>query len=571
METLTSDSIIVFFLSLGVLLGVARVLGELAQRLHQPSVLGELIAGVLLGPTILGSIAPELNEFLFPMQGLNAIALDTIATLAIVLFLLVAGMEVDLSTIWKQGRIGCQVGITSIVIPFSISLTAALILPEAFGRHLDADPWIFALFLAIAMSISALPIIAKTLMDMGLYRSDLGMVVISAAILNDLIGWIVFAVLLGLIGASSGSGNNIVLTISLTLAFAGVMLTIGRWLFHKALPFVQAYTRWPGGELSFALILGLFGAAFTEWIGIHAIFGAFVVGAAVGDSSHLRERTRVIIENFVSFIFAPVFFASIGLRVNFLTHFDLSLVVMVTCIALVCKFAGGAIGARWGGMPPREARAVGFAMVSVGAMGIIVGTIALEAGIIRPRLFVALIIMAIVTSMISGPLIRQILRTEKKRRLQDILSSKLFLRELKAASCREVIHEMTAAACAIENLDASVVEAAVWNREEALSTGIGNGVALPHARIEGLRESLVAVGVSAKGIDFDAPDGKLANVIFLILTPGSDPGAQLEIASEIARLFRDQQMSDRVLATNSFTDFLALLCAPVSRNELEAN
>jgi Kef-type K+ transport system membrane component KefB len=332
----------------------------MAQRWHQPAVLGELLAGVLLGPTILGSLAPSLSGYLFPQQGVNAIALDSIATLAIALFLLVAGMEVNLSTAWKQGRVGCKVGIASIVIPFSIAFVAALAVPESLGRHADADPLIFALFLAIAISISALPIIAKTLMDMGLYRSDLGMVVVSAAVLNDLVGWIVFAVILGLIGDPSGNGHAIMLTIVLTLAFAGAMLTVGRWLIHKVLPFVQAYTRWPGGELSLALVLGLLGAAFTEWIGIHAIFGAFIAGVAIGDSSHLRERSRVIIDKFVSFIFAPVFFASIGLKVNFLTHFDLPLVLSVLSIACVCKLAGGAMGARWGGMLPREAWGVGL-------------------------------------------------------------------------------------------------------------------------------------------------------------------------------------------------------------------
>lgn len=556
---MTSHNITVMFLSLGVLLCVARVLGELAQRFQQPAVLGELLAGVLLGPTVLGSMAPGLSAFLFPLQGVNAIALDTIAALAIVMFLLVAGMEVDLSTVWKQGKVGCKVGITSIVIPFFIAFVAALVTPESLGRHGDADPVIFALFLAIAISISALPIIAKTLMDMGLYRSDLGMVVISAAIFNDLVGWIVFAVVLGLIGDPSGSGNAIMLTIVLTLAFAGGMLTAGRWVIHKVLPFVQAYTRWPGGELSFALILGLLGAAFTEWIGIHAIFGAFIAGVAIGDSSHLRERSRVIIDKFVSFIFAPVFFASIGLKVNFVTHFDLPLVLTVLLTACVCKLAGGAMGARWGGMLPRETWAVGFAMVSVGAMGIIVGMIALDAGIIHSRLFVALIVMAIVTSMLSGPSMRFILRTEKKWTLQDILSSKLFLQEIKAASRREAIHAMTAAVCEAEGLDAQDVEKAVWSREEALSTGLGNGVALPHARINGLRESLVVVGISRKGIDFDAPDGRLANVIFLVLTPGNDPSAQLQIGSEIARIFRDQTISDRLLHTRNFTDFLALM------------
>lgn len=559
MGTLTSHNITVLFLSLGVLLCVAHVLGELAQRLRQPSVLGELIAGVLLGPTVLGGIAPGLSEFLFPLQGANAIALDAIATLAIGLFLLVAGMEVDLSTVWKQGKVGCKVGIASIVIPFLIALGAALVLPGALGRHGDADPTIFALFFAIAISISALPVIAKTLMDMGLYRSDLGMVVVSAAIFNDLTGWIVFAVILGLIGESSGSRGHIALTIVLTLAFVGAMLTLGRWLIHKVLPFVQAYTRWPGGELSFALVLGLLGAAVSEWIGIHAIFGAFIVGVAVGASSHLRERSRVVIGNFVSFIFAPVFFASIGLRMNFLTHFDWPLVLTVVLIALTCKLAGGFMGARWGGMPRREAWAVGFAMVSVGAMGIIVGMVALEAGIIRERLFVALVVMAIVTSMLSGPFMRLILRAEKKSHLRNFLSPKLFLRELGATARREVIREMTAAACEVAGLDARTVEKAVWDREEALSTGIGNGVAIPHARLDGLRESLVVVGISKTGIDFDSPDGRLAKVIFLILTPSSAPGDQLQIAAEIARLFRDLRMPGRVLGTQNFTDFLALM------------
>ncbi|MFP4071379.1 MAG: cation:proton antiporter [Desulfovibrionales bacterium] len=559
METLSSQNITVLLLSLGVLLSAAHLLGEAAQRLHQPAILGELLAGVLLGPTLLGSLAPELSAFLFPPHGVNAVALDTIATLAIVLFLLVAGMEVDLSTAWKQGRIGFKVGLSSIAIPFTIAFAAAWALPGALGRHPEADPLIFALFFAIAISISALPIIAKTLMDMGLYRSDLGMVVVSAAIFNDLVGWIIFAVILGLIGGHSGTGGPIMLTIVLTLAFVGAMLTVGRWLIHKVLPFVQAYTRWPGGELSFALVLGLLGAACTEWIGIHAIFGAFIAGVAIGDSSHLRERSRVIIDKFISFIFAPVFFASIGLKVNFLTHFDIALVGFVVAIAVACKLIGGTMGARWGGLPLREAWTVGFAMVSVGAMGIIVGMIAREAGIIDERLYVALIVMAMVTSMMSGPSIRLILRMKKKWSLKDILSPKLFLRELGATSRRGVIHEMTAVVCTLGGLDAHEVERAVWDREEALSTGLGNGVAFPHARIKGLAKPLVAAGISTAGIDFDAPDGKMAHVIFLALTPENDPGAQLEIASDIARVFQGAQMPDCVLCTRSFTDFLALM------------
>ena len=559
MESLNHHQVVVLFLALGLLLGVARLLGEIAHRFRQPAVLGELLAGVLLGPTILGNVAPGVSAYVFPERGANAMALSAITTLAAVLFLLVAGMEVDLSIARRQGRVAPRVSAAGISLSFIVGLAVAWRLPEAMGRQAGADPVIFALFFATALSISALPVIAKTLMDLDLYRSDLGMVIVSAAIVDDLVGWIVFAVILGLMGGESAGVGAIMWTVVLTLAFAATMLTAGRALIHKAWPFVQAYTRWPGGVLGFALTIALFGAAAAEWIGIHAIFGSFLAGVAIGDSSHLRERTRVTIEHFVSFIFAPVFFASIGLKVDFLAHFNLPLVLSVLAIACICKLLGGMLGARWGGMSPREAWAVGFAMNSRGAMEIILGLLALEAGIIGPQLFVALVVMAIVTSMVSGPMMRWVLQSARRRRLPDFLSAKLFILNLKADSPREAIHEMAALGSEAAELDAGAVEAAVWAREETMSTGIGNGVALPHARIAGLRAPVVVAGISRGGVDFDAPDDKLASVIFLLLTPEDDPGAQLELASDIARLFRNPHVLTLACRSKRFTDFLGYM------------
>ncbi len=561
MDNLSTHQIMIFLLSLGILLGTARVLGEIAQKLRQPDVLGEILAGVLLGPTIFGRIAPGLYSTLFPCEGPNAIALDTISNLAIVLFLMVAGIEVDLSTMWRQGRLGLKVGVSSIAIPFSIGFFLAMSFPEVFGDRGATSPLIFSSFIAIALAISALPVIAKILMDMDLYRSDLGMVVVSAAIFNDLVGWMLFAVILGFSENAAGSGTSVAMTLILVLGFSGLMLTAGRALIHKTLPFVQAYSRWPGGELSFAIVLSIMGASFTEWIGIHAIFGALLVGAAVGDSSHLRERTRFTIAHFVSFIFAPVFFAGIGLRVDFLAHFNFGLVLTVLTIGCLCKIAGGALGAFWSGLPRREVWAVGFAMNSGGAMEIIIGLLALQAGIIGQDLFVALAVMAISTSMISGPLMRIVLKPARVWRLQEALSSRLFLRELKAETRKEAIHELSEAASLMFGLPTEKVSEAVWTREEAMSTGIGNGVALPHARIEGIKEAMIVMGVSDSGIDFDAPDDKLAHVLFLILTPANDPGIQLTIASELARLFRKPHMLDKVLRTKTYTDFIAFLRA----------
>ena len=558
LRTLEPTQLGIMLLSLGLLIGVARLLGELARRLHQPAVLGELLAGVLLGPTVLGFLAPQCQTFLFPSEGPNALVLDGIASLAIVLFLLVAGMEVDLSIVWKQGRAALKVGTLGTVIPFVIGLLGALLVPQALGRQVDAEPMVFALFLATAMAISALPVIAKTLMDLDLYRTDLGMVIVSAAIFNDLIGWTVFALILGLMGTHS-SGLGIGAILALTIVFAILVLTLGRWLMHRTLPILQAYTHYPGGVIGFAITMGLLGAALTEFIGIHAIFGAFLVGVALGDSTHLQERTRVMIDDFVSFVFAPLFFASIGLKVNFVTHFDFKLVAFVLVLACVGKLLGAVLGARWGGFPTRERWAIGFAMNARGAMEIILGTLALEAGIIRQRLFVALVVMAIVTSALGGPLIRWVLRRPKPHRLLSFLSPKLFVRNMAADSRLDAIRELAAVAAQQGGLDAATIEKLAWKREQITATGIGNGVAIPHARLEEISEPVVILGISEPGISFDSPDGQPAHVMILLVTPKSDPAVQLELSADIAHLFREPRCLERILRASNYTEVVAAL------------
>ncbi len=564
MQSLNAEQLGILLLSLACLIGMARLLGELAKIFHQPTVLGELLAGVLLGPTVFGWLAPEWQAFLFPREGANAIALNGIGSVSIVLFLLVAGMEVDLSIVWRQGLSALKVGAVGTVVPFVVGLAAAYAAPQAFGREANADPWVFALFFATAMAISALPVIIKTLMDLDLYRTDLGMVVVSAAIFNDLIGWTVFALILAQI-SELGTGLGIAATLVLTLVFATFMLTIGRWLVHRTLPYLQAYTQYPGGVLGFAVTLGLLGAALTEFIGIHAIFGAFLVGIALGDSTHLQERTRVMIDEFISFIFAPLFFASIGLSVNFVQHFDLRLVVIALALACLGKLAGGIWGARWGGFPRREQWAIGLAMNARGAMEIILGTLALQSGIISQRLFVALVIMAIATSALSGPLIRLVLDTRRSWPLYAFLSSKLYIPDLQADSSYDAIRDLSNAIGLQYGLDAERICQVAWEREQLVATGVGHGLALPHARLAEIREPIVAIGISEPGIPFDAPDGQPAHIVFLLVTPLSDPSVQLDLSASIAHAFREPHCLERLLRAKNFTEFLATLRTISSR------
>ncbi len=556
---MTHHELPLFFLSLAIVLAVARLFGEIARRYGQPAVLGEILAGIVLGPTVFGTIAPGIQAQLFPQSGALPVAFQAITTLAIALFLLVAGLDVDLSSVFRQGRSSLVISCFGIVIPFVLGFACAWGMPRAFGAEPDSGRLLFALFVGTALSVSALPVIAKTLLDLDMYRSDLGMTVISVAVIDDLVGWLLFAIILGMMGKATDAVFSVPATITLTLLFAVLMLTLGRWIIHRALPPVQAYTSWPGGVLSFAVVGGLLCAAFTEWIGVHAIFGAFFFGVALGDSRHLREKTRHTLENFVSFIFAPLFFGTIGLRVNFAAHFDPTLVLAVILVACAGKIVGCSLAARLARFPWREALAVSMGMNARGGMGIILALLALEAGLIRERMFVALVVMSLFTSIIAGDLMQRLLRREKATRFLDFLSPGSFMRRLESIDRRAAIDELTAVACRGISFDPAAVAEAVWQREQMVPTGIGQDVAIPHARLAGLANAVVAVGLSKRGIDFDSPDGEPSRLIFLILTPQDDNKTQLEILKDISRTLHDTTAREAALRADSYVEFVAAL------------
>lgn len=559
MDSLQPHEITTMFLALGTLLLCARVLGEAARGFGLPTVIGEISAGILLGPTVLGKVAPLLNAALFPARGNGALMLDGLTTLAIALFLLVAGIEINLATVWRRGRAAILVALCGMLLPFALGFAAAWWLPDLMGWQVGTERLPFALFMATALSISALPIIVKILMDLNIYRSDLGVTMVAAAVLNDLLGWLVFAVILGQVGIVSGQGLPIGATIGLVIGFTLVMLTLVPWLVNHLLALIQAHTTGPGGVFGFALSFCLFAAAFTEWIGIHAIFGSFLAGVALGQSRHLREQTRTTIDQFISFIFAPLFFASIGLRVDFLSYFDLRLTVVLMVLAVTGKVLGSALGGHWGGLPQREAWAIGFGMSAQGTMGIILGVLALQVGLISSTVFVSLVVMALATSILSGPLLQRLLHLKRPRRMIDYLAADAFFKKLEGGDRDTVIRKLSRRLAAQAGLSDAVVMDAVLAREKLMATGIGMGVAVPHARCAGLERPLVAVGFTHQGVDFDAPDGLPARIICLIIAPHNDNGTQLEILADIAATFRSKGLTERALQSSSYTEFMALL------------
>jgi Kef-type K+ transport system membrane component KefB len=385
------------------LLSLGLALGEFFRRLRQPTVIGEILAGVLLGPSVLGVLAPGTFSALFP--GPQTQLLGSLAWLGSVFLLLVAGLEINLAILIQQRRVVAFSSLVGIAVPFAFGFLLGFHLPDGYLIN-PAQRLLFSLFLATALSISAIPVIAKILLDLGLLRASVGQAILGAAIVNDLVGWVFFAVILSMLNTKLHGQASVTATVILTTTFALACLTFGRKLVTKLFGFFKNLKLPPEGILGVAVLVAFLCAAFTQWIGIHAIFGAFLAGVMIGETGEASNGPRELLRQMVFYIFAPIFFASMGLRANFINHFDLPLVLAVLAIAVVAKFTGGYLGAYLGGRRGHQACAIAFGLMPQGAMGIILAFLALEFSLINETVFVALVTTALVTSIFSGPLIK---------------------------------------------------------------------------------------------------------------------------------------------------------------------
>jgi Kef-type K+ transport system membrane component KefB len=554
----SEHEVLTFLLSLAVLLATARSLGELARAIGMPLVVGEIFAGIVLGPTLLGRLAPSIYGGLFP-GGVPKVMLGAYTNVAVVLLLVVAGLEVDLSIVRRRGRSALFTSILGIALPLGGGILLGYLLPDS-DLVQPSHRSLFAFFIGVALSISALPVIAKTLLDLGLFKTEMGLLVMAAAMIDDLVGWLGFSVLVSPMQGGELKLRGTGITLALTIAFVVACLVLGRYVVDRVFARIEAASPTtagtaPGRVLSIVILLALFGASATQAIGIHAVFGGFVVGVVVADSKKLRIRTRVVIEDFVMNIFAPVFFASLGLRVDFLHAFDARLCVLVFVIATLAKVIGCTIGARVGGLEWRQSAAIGFGLNARGAMEIILALLALEAGLIKDQLFVALVVMALGTSLLSGPIMKRLLYShDQEEEVVALLRAGAFVAPLKATTRNDAIHELVRS---LGSLLAGVkrdAREAVLDRERTAPTGLGDEVAIPHAAVEGLAKPLLALGVSPDGIDFDAPDGRPARLVFLLLMPPKAYEREVRVLASIARAVFDERARALVLAASSLLD-----------------
>jgi Kef-type K+ transport system membrane component KefB/nucleotide-binding universal stress UspA family protein len=429
---------VIFLVQLITLMVVGRLIGEGMNRIGQPSVMGMLLGGIVLGPSVLGALLPDLQHAIFPRTHEQKAMLDGISQFGILLLLLLTGMETDLKLVRKVGRAALAISLTGVAVPFACGFALGWFLPEALLPHPD-QRLLTSLFLGTALSISSIKIVAAVVREMGFTRRNLGQIIVASAICEDSIGWVIIAITLSLAEAGSIDVASVAKSVIGTAVFLGLSFTVGRRL-------VFFLIRWTNDNFqsdfpvitTILVIMGLM-ALTTHFIGVHTVLGAFVAGVLIGESpilsKHIDEQLRGLILAF----FMPVFFGIAGLSADLTVLKDPKLALLalgLIAVASFGKFAGAFIGGEIGGLKRREALALACAMNARGSTEVIVATIGLTMGALSQNLFTMIVAMAVITTMAMPPMLRwglsrvPLSKAEKERLEREEFEAKGFVPNL---------------------------------------------------------------------------------------------------------------------------------------------
>ncbi len=545
MTSLSDHQLLVFWAQLAALVVTALGLGAIARRLGQPAVVGELAAGVLLGPSILGEAAPDAFAWLFPADPAQSVALLAVGWLGVALLLLTTGFETDLALIGRLGRAATMVATASLVVPFVLGLALGFVLPEVFiGPQGDRLP--FALFIAAALSISSLPVIAKILTELGMLRRNFAQITLAAAMVNDVVGWIVLGVIAGMASSGSADLGRLGFTLVGLVAFLGASLTLGQRAVDRLLLNVRQSGDNLRGALAVTIGVTLAAAVATQALHVEAVLGAFVAGIVLGRSRYLHPAVPQHIEALVGSFLAPVFFATAGLRVDLAALADAEVAMWAVAMILVGsvgKLGGAYAGARAAGLERREGLALGAGLNARGALEIVVATIGLSLGVLDESSYTVVVVLAIVTSVVAAPMLRAIVRgwhgTDDERLRLDreaALSRNVVVRSSRillatrggpgSIAAAQVLHFAWPTESAVTLLTAGVTRAELAPLEavfhgRSIERVQAEGAALPVAIASQLKLGFGVVGIAAQ--DAQRDDTLLGELIDDVLRTASVP------------------------------------------------
>jgi len=412
---LNEHEVLVFLVQLALLVGVARVFGWVMKSVGQPPVVGELLAGMVLGPTVLGRLAPDTFDWVFGEPTVTSVVFG-IAWLGVIMLLVVIGFETDLGIIARFRTAALSVSAGAFLVPLAATATAAFFVPASFmgmgpaGESVDRA--IFAGFLALSLSVSALPVVAKILQDMGYLRRNFGQVTLAAGMTMDAVGWLILAALSG-IALDGFRPGRLGVSLGGLVLFLLASFTVMRWVMDRLFRYVMARGSSITAATSITIVAALVGGAVTQALNIEAILGAYLVGILVAGLRHQLPQVRSILETITASFLAPVFFAFSGLRVD-LGLLDTGTVVMwavaLIALAIVTKITGTIVGGFFAGVRGREALALGSGLSALGAMGVVVAIISLNLGVVSETGYTVMVLAAIATSVIAPQLLKLVVR-----------------------------------------------------------------------------------------------------------------------------------------------------------------
>jgi Kef-type K+ transport system membrane component KefB/nucleotide-binding universal stress UspA family protein len=386
-----------------IVIGLSRLIGLAFKSIKQPLVIGEIVAGIMLGPSLFGLVAPHVSASLFPPETIPF--LNVLSQVGLIFFMFLIGLELNPKYLSDQLEVAILTSHVSILVPFSLgTLLAVLLYPLVSNASVSFTA--FALFLGAAMSITAFPVLARIITENNLQGTRLGTLALTCAAVDDVTAWCVLAVAIAV--ARTGNISGAIPTIFESIIYIGFMLTVGRWFLERLAIYYRRTGRFSQLLLAVIYMAVVASALITELIGIHLIFGAFLLGAAMPKNADLVRELAVKTEDFVLIFLLPIFFAYSGLRtqIGLLNRPELWLLCgLVLLVAIAGKYVGTYVAARVSGIDKREASALGWLMNTRGLTELIVLNIGLELGVISPLVFTMLVIMALVTTFMTSPLL----------------------------------------------------------------------------------------------------------------------------------------------------------------------
>lgn len=564
---LSEHEVLVFLIQLILLVGLARVFGWIMKSVGQPAVVGELLAGVLVGPTIFGRLAPDAFDWVFGEETVGSVIFG-MAWLGVILLLIVIGFETDLGIIARFKGAALSTAGGALLLPFGVVGALAFVVPDSFvGEGIDRT--IFAGFFALALSVAALPVVAKILQDMGYLRRNFGQVTLAAGMTMDAVGWLVLAALSG-IALDGFQPDRLAFSFIGLLIFLILGFTVIRWVLDQLFRYVMARGSSITAAISITLVAALIGGSITQFLNLEAILGAYVVGILLAGLRHQLPQVRSILETFTAAFFAPIFFAFSGLRVDVgLLDSGEAIIwtIGIIVVAVLAKIIGTFAGGFFAGIRGREALALGSGLSALGAMGIVVAIVGLNLGVVSETGYTVMVLAAIVTSVVAPQLLKLVVRgweipSDEAQRLEqeelketsEILGSKRILLPTRGgANSRYAAHliagvfpdaEVTVLAIdlakpgfwrglfgTVDGKEADTAEVVAELPEARTTRRVARDPAAAIAREAALGYDLLVLGAT------ESSEGTFSNVIDRVL-------ARSEIPSVVVRFPADREVDE---------------------------